>query len=46
MHLYVSPDGRYLYFLDTHNRKVGRVGLERGVDRETDKIESGRSPCA
>src|SRR5262249_15412484 len=29
-HLFVSPDDAWLYFLDTQNRKVGRIDLKEG----------------
>lgn len=46
-HLFVSPDDAWLYFLDTHNRKVGRVDLkQQKLDRENDQItESTNAMC-
>ncbi len=39
-----SPDGRWVYFLDTHNRKVGRIDTQAGtVDQTNDKISTGTS---
>src|SRR5262249_41731696 len=29
-HLFVSPDDAWLYFLDTQNRKIGRIDLKEG----------------
>ena len=37
-----SPDGKFVYFLDTHNRKVGRIHADDGkIDRELDTISAG-----
>jgi hypothetical protein len=37
-----SPDGRWLYFLDVHNRKLGRIDTDRlAVDREIDDLSPG-----
>jgi LSD1 subclass zinc finger protein len=41
-HLIVSPDDAWLYFLDTHNRKVGRIDLKEGkLAGENDQITAG-----
>lgn len=40
--LIVSRDGRWVYFLDVHNRKVGRIDTEAGaVDRVLDELAPG-----
>jgi hypothetical protein len=37
-----APDGRWLYFLDTHNRKLGRIDPEKAaVDKEIDQLSPG-----
>jgi hypothetical protein len=37
-----SPDGRWLYYLDTHNRKLGRIDPDKAaVDKEIDTISPG-----
>jgi hypothetical protein len=37
--LCMSPDDNWMYYLDAHNRKVGRVNLKEGkLDGETDQI--------
>jgi sugar lactone lactonase YvrE len=36
-----SPDGRWVYFLDIHNRKVGRIDTETGaVDKTVEDIST------
>jgi hypothetical protein len=41
-HLIASPDDAWLYYLDVHNRKVGRINLKEGkLDGETDQIVPG-----
>jgi hypothetical protein len=41
-HLVMSPDDSWLYYLDTHNRKVGRVDLKQAkLDRETNQFQAG-----
>jgi hypothetical protein len=40
--LIASPDGRWLYFLDTHNRQLGRIDTQTAtVDKTNDKISAG-----
>jgi hypothetical protein len=40
--LIASPDGRWLYFLDTHNRQIGRIDTQTAtVDKTNDKISAG-----
>jgi DNA-binding beta-propeller fold protein YncE len=37
-----APDGRWLYFLDTHNRKLARIDPEKAaVDKEIDTLSPG-----
>ena len=37
-----SPDGKYVYFLDVHNRKVGRIDADAGkIDGEIESISAG-----
>ena len=37
-----APDGRWLYFLDTVNRKIGRIDPDKAaVDKEIDNISPG-----
>jgi hypothetical protein len=37
-----SPDGKFLYFLDTHNRRIGRINAETGkIDREVHDLLDG-----
>jgi hypothetical protein len=39
-----SPDGRWLYFLDVHNRKLGRIDTAKvAVDKEIDTLSPGTS---
>jgi WD40 repeat protein len=41
-HLYVSPDDNWLYYLDSHNRKIGRLDLKTAtLDKENDQLEAG-----
>jgi predicted Zn finger-like uncharacterized protein len=41
-HLYVSPDDSWLYYFDSHNRKVGRLELKTAtIDRENDEVVPG-----
>jgi len=40
--LIYSPDGRWLYFLDSHNRKIGRIDAKTAtIDKELDNLSSG-----
>jgi sugar lactone lactonase YvrE len=40
--LCMSPDDAWMYYLDVHNRKVGRVNLKEGkLDGENDQIVPG-----
>ncbi|MGE3806349.1 MAG: hypothetical protein AB7K24_16900 [Gemmataceae bacterium] len=45
--LCLSPDDAYLYYLDSHNRKIGRVDLARQkIDRESPElIRDTRAMC-
>jgi hypothetical protein len=45
--LIASPDGRWLYFLDTHNRQLGRIDTQTAtVDKTNDRISAGaRALC-
>lgn len=37
-----APDGRWLYFLDTHNRKLARIDPDKAaVDKEIDALSPG-----
>lgn len=37
-----SPDGKWLYFLDTHNRKLGRIDTTTAtIDQQIDKLSPG-----
>jgi hypothetical protein len=41
-HMVVSPDDAWLYYLDIHNRKIGRIDLKAvKVETENDQIEIG-----
>src|SRR5262249_21658213 len=42
-----APDGRWLYFLDTHNRKLGRIDTTTAaIDKVIDTLSPGtRSFC-